>query len=88
MTEKWIEAQMTTTKLDDIICNRCKKSCCVSTNDEFGEDEYKHIEAAVLMADWGYESSKDGERHRAHLCEPCYDEVLRACGIEPDITEY
>ena len=54
--------------VDDIICNGCGKSCETAL-------EWLY-EAAELIADWGYGSSKDGERSKAHLCEECFDGIV------------
>lgn len=54
--------------VDDIICNRCGKSCETALEGLY--------EAAELIADWGYGSSKDGERSKAHLCEECFDGIV------------
>ena len=55
---------------DDVLCNRCGKSTI---------DEIKlNREYATLSVTWGYGSHRDGERHVAHLCETCFDEIT-AC---------
>lgn len=87
MTEMYRQVQTTSMELKDIICNRCKKSCVAPYHrDETGK--VTCCESALLMASWGYGSKKDGETHRANLCEGCYDYVLVACGIKPDVKEW
>lgn len=61
---------------EDITCDKCGKSCLDSLGMNF---EFAEIEAM-----WGYGSSKDTTRHRAEVCEPCYD----AMGIKAQVTEY
>ncbi len=52
---------------DDVICDRCGKSCMKVSN-------YPNIEAATLTAEWGYGTSKDGIKWKAEICETCADE--------------
>jgi hypothetical protein len=63
--------------LQDVLCDKCGLSC-------YQESGYEY---ALLMANWGYCSKKDGERHRAQLCEDCYDKILQQMGIKPLINE-
>lgn len=51
---------------EDIICDKCGKSCLNSTEMNF--------EYATITAHWGYGSNKDLEKHEAHVCEKCYDD--------------
>ena len=74
-------------ELKDIICNRCGKSC-VSPHHSDQTGKVTCYESATLMANWGYGTDKDGETHRANLCESCYDYVISACGIKPNIYDY
>lgn len=46
----------------DVLCDVCGKN----TNFEYG----------VLQANWGYESTHDGDRYEVHLCEICFFETL------------
>lgn len=36
---------------------------------------------------WGYFSKKDTQFHSFHLCEECYDHVIKQFVIQPEITE-
>lgn len=67
-------------KVVDVICDRCGKTCKDEINLNF--------EFAEVKAMWGYGSNKDLERHKIHLCEPCYDETLKTMGIKPQISHY
>lgn len=49
----------------DIICDMCNESC---------KKEY-NIEHGQLTADWGYESTRDGDSVDIHLCENCFGKV-------------
>jgi len=51
--------------ITNILCDICGESCKKSADYEY----------AYLSANWGYDSKKDGEQHRAHLCEKCYNKV-------------
>jgi len=44
------------------VCDICCKEC-------------PHGEHATLHAQWGFDSSKDGEVHECHMCEVCYDQI-------------
>lgn len=77
MSEIYKEVPSTDYRIVDVICNRCHQSCAV----EFGFD------SAFIMANWGYGSKWDGERHTATLCRACYDELLEVFGVVPDIKE-
>lgn len=70
------KVQKETEELDDIICDRCGKSCFDNNNFQY----------ATLSADWGYGSKKDLEHHEAEICELCYDEVIILVGIKPKIV--
>mgnify|MGYP001590916277 CR=1 FL=1 len=74
--------------VQDVICNKCGKSCLgsVLTISSSTVEEIDFPIVAQLNADWGYGSKKDGERHKSHLCESCYDEIVRSFLIEPLIT--
>lgn len=52
----------------DITCDICMNSCKDSIN---MNHEYLHI-----TGNWGYGSSKDGQRWEAYICESCSDEYL------------
>lgn len=54
------------TKLDDITCDICGKSCKT-----IGSPEYMH-----LYAMWGYYSQWDSECWEAHVCPSCVKEKL------------
>jgi hypothetical protein len=48
--------------IKDVLCNKCGISC---------------KEFSSLMAHWGYGSTRDGEVHEAHLCETCWEEIVK-----------
>ena len=49
----------------DVKCDICGESCRGQYN----------IEYAELRANWGYDSTRDGERHECQMCEKCYNRV-------------
>jgi hypothetical protein len=60
----------------DILCNRCGKSIVVERSKSKGAlVEALWDEKAKLSANWGYNSSRDGEQWNADLCEDCADKV-------------
>lgn len=54
--------------VDEIICDVCGESC---KDDNFGNEH------AVIIADWGYSSKKDGEKYSVDLCEKCFEKTLQ-----------
>jgi hypothetical protein len=85
---KIIEAQKK--ELDRVVCDRCQKEIRKDSEghwNEFGEPYTQYHEPAfddffLLDHCWGYSSGKDGEHHKAVLCEPCYDEVFKHVKIQ------
>ena len=71
--------------VQDIICNKCGKSCLGTVSAVYlgSVAETNFAPVAQLNVDWGYGSKKDGERHESHLCESCYDEITSSFLIEP-----
>ena len=67
-------------ELVDVICDRCGQSCW----DELD----MNLEFAEMKAMWGYGSNKDCERHKIQLCEKCYDAVIAAMNIKPQVSHY
>jgi ribosomal-protein-alanine N-acetyltransferase len=57
----------TVEKLKDIRCNKCGQSCKQEHNFEY----------ATLDARWGYDTKRDNEFHEAHLCESCWEEIVK-----------
>jgi hypothetical protein len=55
--------------IKDIKCNSCGKSCKASSGLGYS--------CATLNAHWGYSSNKDGEKYLAHLCEVCFDNLVK-----------
>jgi hypothetical protein len=76
--------------LDRVVCDRCKKEVERISDggwNQFGEPysvfhppSFKDF--FLLETSWGYFSSKDGDKHEAVLCEPCYDEVFKGVDIK------
>ena len=91
-------------EIDKIVCDRCSIEIEKLTEggwNQFGEPYSTYHEPAFvsffeLDVTWGYDSRKDGDHHRAVLCEDCYDEVFkdvkihkteRFAGLPDDIPE-
>lgn len=53
--------------IDSVYCDVCGECC---TNENFG------TESALLSADWGYASKKDGMSYEIDICENCFDMIL------------
>jgi len=82
-------------ELDRVVCDRCGRSIEKESAGQwnpFGEPFSQYHEPHfkedyfVLETSWGYFSKKDGQTHRAILCEPCYDLVF--AGVKIAVTEY
>lgn len=45
-------------------------------------------ECVEITKKWGYFSdNKDGETHRFHICESCYDAWIATFAVAPEVTE-
>ena len=53
--------------IDRIYCDVCGECC---TDDNCG------TESALLSAQWGYMSKKDGDTYSVDLCESCFDTTI------------
>ena len=56
----------------------------------FGEKHNKE-DYVLILKEWGYFSDKDGKKYTLRMCENCYDKLVAACVIPPEIenvTEY
>jgi hypothetical protein len=81
-------------ELDAVTCDKCGKEIKkldAGHWNEFGVPHSNYFEPHfdcffLLEHSWGYSSSKDGQTHRAVLCEPCYDEVFKDVKIA--VTRY
>jgi hypothetical protein len=78
MKFKEIQQLMPVRAIEDVVCNRCGKSCV---------DKGCGREFAYLQVSWGCDSRKDMEEHVSHLCEPCYDEIVATFAIPPTIED-
>lgn len=54
----------------DVICDICSRSCLKS------EAAMYSAEFAVLNAQWGYWSRKDGQNCTLEICEECFDKIM------------
>lgn len=65
----------------DVKCNSCGNSCIKSKQD-------LAFEFATIHAAWGYFSNKrDGEVHEAHLCQSCFEKLIKKFAIPTLIAE-
>jgi len=63
----------------DIVCNICGTSCKASPGYGFSY--------ATLKAHWGYCSNRDGQVHEAHICNSCFDVMIKKFKISSLVTE-
>ncbi len=56
--------------MEHIRCNKCGRMLFVQEGNQ-KEDCLK------VQKEWGYFSEKDLELHEFHMCETCYDEMVR-----------
>jgi hypothetical protein len=75
MTVKHKEVQKAVKEVDDILCNKCGLTCKDKLNVNY--------EFALLKASWGYGSEKDLTDSEAHLCEQCFDNIVKDFIISP-----
>lgn len=69
--------------VDDIICNKCGKSCKIDIG--YG---HHNIEAIEVKHTFGYGSDLDMTSYELHLCEECFVEFTKSCKIEPEIRGF
>jgi hypothetical protein len=63
-------------ELDDILCDVCGASCVPKRDEGSVEFDASWAEFAVLEANWGYMSRKDGDRANYEICEKCFDKIV------------
>ena len=73
MVEKEVE------ELEDVTCDVCGISCIKG---QCGP-EYVRIDKI-----WGFDSNKDGEIHKAEICEECWDRIVRTMEIRVQVSHY
>lgn len=67
-------------KTTKIVCNKCGRELS-------GEPELLREGVCSVRVEWGYFSRKDGETHQFHLCEDCYDALVKSFRIPVRIRE-
>lgn len=63
-----------------IYCNKCGNPICK-------EETIEKADYIKLEKNWGYFSRKDGIRERINICESCYEELVKAFQIPPELEE-
>lgn len=73
-------------ELDKVVCDRCSREIRKDSEGQWNplgepysiyhEPRFKE-DYFELDHSWGYSSKKDGETHKAVLCEDCYDAVFK-----------
>lgn len=67
--------------LEDVICDFYDKSCKIvigETTDEKGSlEDVVNYEYATLSWDWGYGSRFDDEKGELHICQDCWENLLK-----------
>lgn len=71
MAEIYKKQQIEEDVLEDLLCDKCGKSCRVDSSYPGGLYEF-----AQFIARWGYGSRKDEDRWDIFLCEDCADKVM------------
>jgi hypothetical protein len=72
------------TVIDDVLCNKCGKSCFLGFVDA---EDAPHINGVTLKVHWGYHSKKEGTRTLSHVCEACHDEFAASFSIPQVVIE-
>ncbi|MBS6559409.1 MAG: hypothetical protein KH355_03945 [Clostridiales bacterium] len=63
-----------------LYCNLCGR--------EIGSlNDLERNDSVLLEKEWGYFSKKDGEHHRIHICESCYDQWIQTFKIPVQIKD-
>ena len=75
-----MEQYYKTGALKAVICNRCGRKQEVKGS----FPKFDYLEG---KKEWGYFSRKDGEIHLFHLCEDCYDWLVREFQIPVQVEE-
>lgn len=58
--------------MTDLLCDCCGRSCFKLELGPMEKDFiHSYAEYALLTANWGYGSSRDGDRWECDLCETC-----------------
>lgn len=71
---------MTGQKRETVICNGCGRTLRM-------ENGICREDFLEIRKKWGYFSAKDMEKHSFRLCEDCYDKLIQALTIPPQIVE-
>ena len=72
-----------------LTCNKCSN---VIWNAETAERDVHGLPVAwgvtyfESIHQWGYGSPKDSEVHEFHLCEPCYDELIKSFKVPVSVN--
>ncbi|MBQ5446861.1 MAG: hypothetical protein IIT48_09405 [Lachnospiraceae bacterium] len=66
--------------LKSIKCNKCGKN--IKFDNTLPEEDYISV-----SKNWGYFSSKDGEKHEFDLCEECYDNLTGTFEIPVSVMD-
>lgn len=69
ITHKEVVEERRIEVVDDVICNKCGKSCLVGDPADFATFEY-----ATLGEHWGFLGGDFDRDH--HLCRGCTDEII------------
>ena len=70
--------------MSEIRCNMCGRK--IKKKKKHDKEDY-----VLIQKEWGYFSDKDGKKYTLRMCENCYDKLVAACVIPPEIenvTEY
>lgn len=63
-----------------ICCNQCGRELKM-------EQGIVKEGVCTVEVDWGYFSSRDGESHRFHLCEACYNHLIQQFRIPVQVRQ-
>jgi hypothetical protein len=60
--------------ITDVLCDKCNQSCKTWADLQHTCPLYEY---ADLKASWGYGSTRDGEHYEYHLCQKCWENIIK-----------
>lgn len=74
-----------------LTCNKCSNTIWTAETaeqDDYGLPVAWDVSYFEANQKWGYGSPKDGEVHEFHLCEPCYDELIKTFKVPVSVASF
>lgn len=63
-----------------------KKVCCNFCGHEINKNQFGYMDEHIsVKKKWGYGSIHDGETHSFDICMTCYERLVKAMKISPNV---